>query len=50
MIKCCAICRWYAKFEGVCCNGDSEYKADFTEPEGGCECWEGRIEDEVSRP
>ena len=40
MTKCCATCRWYAEFEGVCCNGDSEYRADFTEPEDCCEEWE----------
>lgn len=42
----CSTCRWYAEFEGVCCNGDSEYRADFTELEDGCECWEGRKEDD----
>ena len=40
MTKCCATCRWYASFEGVCCNGDSEWRADFTEPEDCCEEWE----------
>ena len=40
MAKRCATCRWYAEFEGVCCNGDSEYRADFTEPEDCCEEWE----------
>ena len=40
MTKCCATCRWYAEFEGACCNGDSEWRADFTEPEDCCEEWE----------
>ena len=40
MTKRCATCRWYASFEGVCCNGASEYRADFTEPEDCCEEWE----------
>lgn len=22
--KCCGTCAWYAEFEGVCCNADSE--------------------------
>lgn len=44
----CSTCRWYEDYQGVCCNGDSEHRADFTEPEDGCECWEGREEDEVS--
>ena len=48
MDRICSTCRWYAEFEGVCCNGDSPHCADFTEPEDGCECWEGRDEDEVS--
>lgn len=48
MSKTCGTCRWYEDFQGVCCNGDSEFCADFTEPEDGCECWEGRNEDEVS--
>ena len=46
----CDTCRWYEDYQGVCCNGGSEYRADFTEPEDGCECWEGRNEDEVSEP
>ena len=40
MDKRCSTCRWYASFEGVCCNGDSEWRADFTEPEDCCEEWE----------
>lgn len=49
MIKCCATCAWYEDYQGVCFNGDSEHRADFTEPEDGCECWEGIDEDEVAR-
>ena len=44
MDKRCSTCRWCAEFEGVCCNGDSEYRADFTEPEDGCEEWEDKNE------
>lgn len=47
MTKTCSTCRWYEDFNGVCCNGDSEYRADFTEPEDGCECWEERRNNEV---
>lgn len=36
----CCTCRWYAPFEGVCCNGDSEYRAGFMDPEKGCGEWE----------
>lgn len=38
--KCCSTCKWYEDFQGVCCNGDSEHRADFTDPEDGCEEWE----------
>ena len=45
----CSTCRWYEDYQGVCCNGDSPNRADFTEPEDCCECWEGRDGDEVSK-
>ena len=25
----CSKCYWYAELEGICCNGDSEYCAEF---------------------
>ncbi len=40
MTKCCATCRWYAEFEGACCNGDSEWRGDFRDNDQGCERWE----------
>ena len=40
MAKRCATCRWYASFEGVCCNGDSEWRGDFRDNDQGCEYWE----------
>lgn len=40
MTKCCATCRWYAEFEGACCNGDSEWQGDFRDNDQGCERWE----------
>ena len=36
----CSTCRWYAEFEGVCCNGDSEHCADFRGLDDTCEKWE----------
>lgn len=42
MTKCCATCRWYASFEGVCCNGDSLHCADFIDADKVCEEWEER--------
>lgn len=42
MTKCCATCRWYEDYHGVCFNGDSPHCADFTDLEDCCEEWEGR--------
>lgn len=46
LIECCGTCKWH-KHESiddgwVCCNGDSEYVADYTEYEDCCDEWEGR--------
>jgi len=38
--KCCGTCAWYAEFEGVCCNADSEWTADFRCLNDTCDCWE----------
>lgn len=39
--KLCATCKWFAAFEGVCCNGDSEHCADFMwGGNDGCDKWE----------
>ena len=40
MNKICHTCDWYAPFEGVCTNGDSEHWADFMGSDDGCPCWE----------
>ena len=40
MTKYCCTCRWYAESEGVCCNGDSEHRADFRSLDDTCEKWE----------
>ena len=37
--KCCKNCRKHDDFTWVSFNGDSEYCADFTEPECCCEFW-----------
>lgn len=37
----CCTCKWYAEFEGVCCNGDSEHRADFRCLDDTCNKWEG---------
>ena len=36
----CRTCRWYAEYEGVCCNSDSEHRADFVDEDYYCEEWE----------
>lgn len=41
--KLCCTCKWYA--DDVCCNGDSENCADFTEPDSFCEGWEGKTQE-----
>lgn len=33
-------CKWYAEFEGVCCNGDSEHRGDFRNLDDTCVFWE----------
>ncbi len=38
--KYCSTCKWYSRFEGVCCNGNSEYRADFRLMDDTCEQWE----------
>lgn len=40
----CKTCRLCATFEGVCCNGDSEHRADFRLEDETCEKWEERNE------
>ena len=36
----CSTCKWYAEYEGVCCNGESEFRADFRNLDDTCEEWE----------
>lgn len=43
----CKTCRWYAAFEGVCCNGDSEHRADFRLEDDRCEEWERKELEEM---
>lgn len=35
--KVCGTCKYHANYEGVCCNADSEYVADFTSEYFQCE-------------
>ena len=45
-VKRCKTCAWYAEFEGVCCNGLSEVRGSFMEPDYTCECWEEKTDGE----
>lgn len=36
-VNTCKTCRWYASLEGVCCNGDSEHRADLRLEDETCE-------------
>lgn len=36
----CSNCRWFETYTGVCCNGDSEHRADFRSKTDYCDRWE----------
>ena len=38
--KYCSTCKWYNTDDGICCNGYSEYRADFRTLDDTCEKWE----------
>ena len=43
------VCKWYAEFEGVCCNGDCPERADicpYEEEQQGCYYFESEGETE----
>ena len=44
MKKECSTCEWHDGYTWVCFNGNSEYRADFTDPENTCPAWEERKE------
>lgn len=46
-MRTCRMCRWYEDFQGVCFNGDSEYRADFTDVDFVCKEWEPKETDGV---
>lgn len=41
----CGNCKWHEDYSGVCCCGDSQHRADFTDNEFVCECQEWREND-----
>ena len=40
MKKVCETCKWYETYTGACCNGDSDYCADYVSSMNSCENWE----------
>ena len=36
----CSTCKYYAKYEGVCCNGESSWRADFRSPGDTCPAYQ----------
>jgi hypothetical protein len=38
--KSCSNCKWHDRFSWVCCNGMSECKTYFAEPDYVCKDWE----------
>ena len=38
----CCTCKWYAEFDGVCCNADSKWTADFRCLDDSCSEWTSR--------
>ena len=45
----CSTCDWYAKFDGVCMNGDSEFRGDFKCLDDTCKEWEEKTDDRSNR-
>ena len=37
----CGTCQWYDRETEVCCNGRSDYRADFLSHDDTCGEWEG---------
>lgn len=46
MEKSCSTCAWHDDFSWVCFNGNSENRADFTDPEDSCLAWEERKDED----
>lgn len=40
----CCTCRWYDIETEVCCNGESDHRADFRDWDDTCDNWEGKHE------
>ena len=44
-VKHCRTCKWWEPFGGTCCNGNSEYRADFRSGDDQCKHWEAHVHD-----
>lgn len=42
----CENCNYYDEISGVCCNGASDFVADFTDEDFVCDKWEEKKGDE----
>ena len=40
--KTCETCDWHDAFTWACCNGDSPYRADFTDKQDTCDKWRAK--------
>lgn len=41
----CGNCKWYSEFDGVCCNPNSEYGAEFMDKDCWCESYSRYFEE-----
>lgn len=48
MDKTCTTCFYWDDFAGVCWNGDSENRADFTDGGDSCEAWREKEGDGIA--
>lgn len=45
--KNCNTCIWHDNFTGVCFNGDSEWRADFTDDNYYCKYWKYKENEQI---
>lgn len=47
--KCCETCVYHDDFSWVCFNPKADDRADFTNPEHGCDCWERKEDNQCKK-
>ncbi len=45
--KNCNTCIWHDNFTGICFNGDSEWRADFTDDDYYCKYWKYKENEQI---